>query len=112
MRLSTDAEHQQHADARRPTGQPHRFCVLIRELRQAAQLSLADFRDRFGIQVGGYERGDRVPPLDRLEEVLGCFGYQLSALPSGSESTRRRADMVADLRAIADQLEGSSAGPQ
>ncbi len=90
----------------------HPLCALIRELRQTAGLSLAQFEERHGIPgvvVGAYERGDRIPPLHKLENILDCFGYKLIAVPAGSEAVRRPTDMVAELRAIANQLESTAA---
>lgn len=88
--------------------QPHRLCRLLRELRHAARLSLADIEKKYGIPsvvLGAYERGDRIPPLYKLDHILSLYGYRLEAFPIGTTSTRLPATIVADLRAIADQLD-------
>lgn len=95
--------------ARQRTQLPlHRLCGLLRDLRAASGLSLAQFQDRFGISsvvLGSYERGDRLPPLPKLDAIFGFYGYRLDAVPIGATATRLPIDIVADLRAIADQLE-------
>jgi transcriptional regulator with XRE-family HTH domain len=94
------------------TAGPHPLCVLVRQLRRASGMSLTRFEERTGIPavvVGAYERGDRVPPLSKLDVIFGAFGYRLTALPVDSQSTRLSHDVVADLRAIADQLEARNA---
>lgn len=120
----------------------HPLCAMVRELRQAARLSLHQFEECYGIPavvVGAYERGDRIPPLHKLERILACFGYTIKAVPvavpaaahgepggepgsdsdepdggrgdergaAGSGAMRLPADMVAELRAIANQLEAT-----
>lgn len=93
---------------RRESGSPHPLCVMLRELRRASKLSLAQFEIKHGIPavvVGAYERGDRVPPLAKLDTILDCYGYQLAAIPTRPDAVRRPTDIVAELRAIADQLE-------
>jgi len=87
---------------------PHPLCALLRQLRTAAGLSLAQVEQEYGISavvLGAYERGDRIPPLPKLERVLTCFGYRLDAVPIDSTAIRLKPDVVADLRAIANQLE-------
>lgn len=94
------------------TGTPHPICVLLRELRQAAGLSLGQIEEKFGIAavvLGSYERGDREPPLRKLVHILSLYGYRLEAVPVGAQVIRPPADMVSDLRAIADQLERKEA---
>lgn len=86
----------------------HPLCALLRPLRQAAGLSLAEFEHRFDIPavvVAAYERGDRMPPLSKLEAILTCYGYRLTAQPNDASATRLPEDIVGELRAIADQLE-------
>lgn len=88
--------------------EPHRICVLLRQLRAAAGLSLAQIEERHGLPavvVGAYERGDRIPPLHKLDKLLACYGYRLEAIPVDERATRLPEDMVSSLRAIADQLE-------
>lgn len=104
--MLTESEYARHVE-NRPAPDPHPLCALIRELRAATRLSLAQFEERFGISavvVGAYERGDRIPPVPKLEAILNCFGYRLAAVPAGTDAVRLPGDMVADLRAIADQL--------
>lgn len=87
---------------------PHPLCILLRNLRVAAGMSLTDVEEKFGIKgvvLGAYERGDRTPPLPKLEAAFRCYGYTLQAVPTGMESTRLPEDVVGELRAIADQLE-------
>lgn len=87
----------------------HPVCVKLRELRKAANLSLTELQDRHGINavlVGSYERGDRVPPLPKLDKLLAAYGYQLSVEPiEGAAQVKLPGDIVAELRAIADQVE-------
>lgn len=81
---------------------------MLRGLRHAAKLSLAQMEANTGIPavvLGAYERGDRVPPVTKLEPILAYFGYQLVALPIGADRVRLDMDIVSDLRNIADQLE-------
>jgi transcriptional regulator with XRE-family HTH domain len=105
--MLTEQEYAEHVVTldRRP---PHPLCLMIRSLRHAAGMSLSTFEIRTGIPavvVGAYERGDRTPPLSKLEAIFDAFGYRLVALPTGSASVRLSGDMISDLRAIADQLE-------
>jgi transcriptional regulator with XRE-family HTH domain len=91
---------------------PHPLCALLRQLRQEAKLSLTEVQQRYGISaivLGSYERGDREPPLRKMEAALGMYGYRLLAVPiHGAPAVRLSTDMAAELRAIADQLENSS----
>ncbi len=92
---------------------PHPLCVMARELRQANGMSLAQFEAKTGfpaVVLGAYERGDRVPPLSKLEVIFRAFGYALTAVPIGTNAVRLPVDVVADLRAIADQLEARETG--
>lgn len=87
---------------------PHPLCAQLRELRKAAGYSLTDVQERHGfnaILVGSYERGDRIPPLPKIAALFKVYGYDLVAVPTGSNAVRRPVDMVAELRAIAQQLE-------
>ncbi len=103
------------AQQQRVVPEPHPLCVMVRNLRKAAGLSLAQFEARTGIPavvVGAYERGDRVPPLSKLDAVLRSFGYRLAAIPIDAEAVRLPEDIVAELRAIADQLEARDSLPE
>jgi transcriptional regulator with XRE-family HTH domain len=109
----TEAELRKYQAARthqRAHSPPHPICVLLRQLRRAANLTLTDFENKHGIPsvvVGAYERGDRLPPLPKLDALLACYGYALTAVPTGSNAVRLPGDIVSDLRAIANQLETS-----
>lgn len=94
-------------EPRFPDKTVHPVCEKMRELRKAAGLSLTDMEKRHGISavmMGSYERGDRTPPLSKIDALLGMFGYTLAAVPIDSTAVRENRDMVADLHAIADQL--------
>lgn len=90
----------------------HPICRTLRDLRKAAGYSLSEFESRFGIAavaIGSYERGDRVPSINKMDQALRCFGYRLAAVPIAEEPATpakvRTDDMiVAELRAIADQI--------
>ncbi len=89
-------------------GDLHPLCAMLRQLRRAAGLSLHEFQDRHGIPavvLGSYERGDRHPPLAKLDQIFAAYGYRLLAVPAEESAVRRPLDMAAELRAIADQLE-------
>jgi transcriptional regulator with XRE-family HTH domain len=108
--MLTEQEYQDYVKTRVPA-EPHPLCVMLRDLRKAAGLSLARMEHKFGIKavvVGAYERGDREPPLRKLDQILALYGYRLAAVPVSSDAVRISTDMVADLRAIADQLEAIS----
>lgn len=96
-----------------PHSTPHPLCAFLRELRIEAKLSLSEVESRFGISaivLGSYERGDREPPLRKIEAALKMYGYRLIAVPISGEvpAVRLSGDMAAELRAIADQLENTS----
>lgn len=107
------AGHKDHEPlVRRPL---HPICALLRRLRVAAGLSLNQFEEQYGISavvVGAYERGDRLPPLHRLDEILSCYGYHLVAQPIGGVTVvRPDDDVITTLRSIADQLENRNGLP-
>lgn len=84
---------------------------MLRQLRRAAGLSLMDAEDRLGVSavvLGSYERGDRNPPLYRIEQIFNAYGYTVAAVPINDTAVRLPVDMVLQLRAIADQLERRS----
>jgi len=98
---------------RRTVPKPHTLCTLLRQLRLAAGLSLTQFQERYGIPavvVGAYERGDRVPPLAKLDSIFRCYGYELIAVPVDTNAVQRIPDMVTTLRVIANQLENAENG--
>lgn len=86
---------------------PHPICASLRELRKAAGLSLTQMEELHGISavlMGSYERGDRIPPLPKIDSLLGFFGYKLAAVPLDHTAVRIPSDMVTELRAIASQI--------
>lgn len=86
----------------------HPVCKQMRDLRQAARLSLQDAERMVGlpgIVLGSYERGDRQPPLLKVEQILNAFGYTLAAVPKDFDAVRLPSSMAVELRLIADQLE-------
>lgn len=90
---------------------PHPVCKQLRELRQALGMSLPDASRHLGIPavvIGSYERGDRNPPLRRLEETLNGYGYTLAAVPKDYDAVRLPGSIVRELRTIANQLESQS----
>ena len=90
------------------TTTPHPLCVLLRELRQATGLSLGRFQEKYGVSgvvLGSYERGDRIPPVPKLDEILAHLGYRLTVVPIDYTEVRRFDEIVDDLRSIANQLE-------
>lgn len=94
--------------------QPHPLCRLVRDLRTAARLSLHQFEIKFGIPavvVAAYERGDRIPPLPKIDEILTCLGYRLIAVPVDYRSIRLPGDIAAELHAIADQIAAGADTP-
>ncbi len=110
MLTETYDDHQDEILSRR---QPHPLCLMVRRLRQANGMSLAQFEAKTGfpgVVLGAYERGDRVPPLSKLEIIFRAFGYVLTAVPVGDTFVRLPEDVVGDLRAIADQLEARENG--
>jgi len=93
----------------------HPVCKKMRDIRRAAGISLMDVEQRFGVSsvlLGSYERGDRNPPLSKIEEILNSYGYTLDAVPVDEKAVRLPENMAAELRIIADQLEGINAVPQ
>lgn len=87
---------------------PHPICHQMRELRRAAGLSLTEAEQLIGIPaivLGSYERGDRHPPLAKVETILSGYGYTLAAVPNDFDAVRLPADMAAELRAIAAQID-------
>lgn len=86
----------------------HPICKQIRDLRMAARMSLTEAEKILGISgivLGSYERGDRTPPLTKVDEILKGYGYRLAAVPVDFDAVRLPSDMASELRAIADQIE-------
>lgn len=93
----------------------HPVCKTLRDLRNAAGLSLLSAERRFGISsivLGSYERGDRNPPLTKIEQILNVYGYTLAAIPMEGHAPRLPENIAAELRVIADHLEGKDAVPE
>ncbi len=92
--------------------QTHPVCDTIKKLRQATGLSLTQAESRFGVPavvLGSYERGDRIPPLNKAEKVLNGYGYTLVAVPRTENAVRLPTDMAKELRLIADAIEFNAA---
>lgn len=90
----------------------HPVCLKLRELRHAAGVSLTQVEGHFGVNsvlLGSYERGDRNPPLSKIEEILNVYGYTLIAVPVNADAVRLPTDMATELRIIADQVEKKNA---
>jgi transcriptional regulator with XRE-family HTH domain len=86
----------------------HPICKQIRDLRMASRLSLTQAEKVLGVSgivLGSYERGDRIPPLTKVDDILKGYGYRLAAVPVDFDAIRLPSDMATELRAIADQLE-------
>lgn len=86
----------------------HPICKQMRDLRRAAGLSLTDAEPVTGVPaivLGSYERGDRQPPLAKIEQILSSYGYTLTAVPTGFDAIRLPGDMAGELRRIADAIE-------
>jgi transcriptional regulator with XRE-family HTH domain len=89
----------------------HEICTTMRELRKAAGMSLQDAENVMGISavaLGSYERGERNPPLAKIEQILNTFGHRLAAVPMSDDALRLPADMAKQLRAMADQWDAKT----
>lgn len=87
----------------------HPVLHMLRRLRKASGLSLTQAGIRLGlpsIVLGSYERGDRNPPLGKVEAILSAYGYTLRAVPIKEDAVRLPEDMAAELRLIANQIGG------
>lgn len=87
---------------------PHPVCKQLRDLRKAAQMSLVEAEQHHGIPnlvLASYERGDRNPPLAKLEQIFNGYGYTLVAIPKDYDAIRLHGSMARELRLIADSLE-------
>lgn len=107
MQYLTEDEYTDQA-VTRVRREPHRLCQMLRSLRHASGLSLAGVEKTHGIAavvLGAYERGDREPPLRKLDHVLACYGYQLTAVPIDDTAVRLPEEAIAVLRSLANQLE-------
>lgn len=103
---STPSRSSRH-DSRYPVAL-HAVCKQLRDLRKAAGLSLSQASRRVGVPdivLGSYERGDRQPPLTKIESILNGYGYTLAAVPKDFDAVRLPADMAQELRRIADQID-------
>ncbi len=89
----------------------HPVCETLRKLRLASGLSLNQAENRLGVPavvMGSYERGDRIPPITKVEQLLNQYGYTLAAIPNSAQAVRLPTDMAAELRLIADAIERNS----
>lgn len=90
------------------TRHAHPLCRMLRDLRRARKRSLADIEAEYpwirAIVLGSYERGDRTPPLDKLDAIFGIYGYKLAAVPIARVPVRTDKTIIEMLREIADQL--------
>ena len=96
----------------RPPRTVHPAVNKAKMLRKASGLSLSMMEKEHGINsivMGSYERGDRMPTVNRLEQILNCFGYTLAAQAVCHDAVRLPEDIVGLLRQIADQLESVNA---
>lgn len=62
------------------------FGDQLRDLRQEAGYSLGGVQARTGftaVSVGSYERCDRRPTVERADELLDFYGWQLCVVPKG-----------------------------
>lgn len=85
----------------------HPVYKQLRELRESQNLSLQEAAEITGvtaIATGSYERGDRQPPVEKVEQILNGYGWTLVAVPKDFNAARLPADMASELRAIADQI--------
>jgi transcriptional regulator with XRE-family HTH domain len=90
--------------------EPHFISMRLRELRIARGLSLqqiaAQHPDIPAVVLGSYERGAREATVRRVDYIAQTvYGLRLDLVPIGQTVARSSGDIVADLRAIADQLE-------
>lgn len=86
----------------------HPVCKHMRDLRHAAGMSLHDASKVVGVPaivLGSYERGDRQPPLAKVEQILNGYGYTLAAVAHDFDAVRLPSSMAVELRIIADQLD-------
>lgn len=87
---------------------PHRVCAFLRQVRRRNGMSLSRLEAEHGLSavvIGAYERGDRNPPLHKLERALNIFGYRLDVVPMDDNAARLPTeDVVATLRLLADFL--------
>lgn len=107
MQYLTEDEYAEHA-VNRVRREPHRICKLLRSLRTASGMSLAGVEKAYGVPavvLGAYERGDREPPLRKLDHLLDCYGYELTAVPKDETAVRLPEEAIAVLRSLANQLE-------
>jgi transcriptional regulator with XRE-family HTH domain len=91
----------------------HPVVALLRELREAAGLSLHDVERMYGVKatvVGSYERGNRRPTVEAVQRLLDFYGHDLVTVPrdraaDGRPTVRSATQITTVLRQIADQLE-------
>lgn len=102
------AEKRKRNNMARTYPPPHPICRQMRDLRVAAGMSLVAAGRQFGfspVALASYERGDRQPPLFKLEDILNKMGYTIVAVPKEYDAIRLTGSIIRELRMIADQLE-------
>ncbi len=85
----------------------HPVCVRMRQLRRLRGWTLIEAEEQLGIPriaLGSYERGDRMPPLERIDAILAGYGYSLAIVPAGEDYVRLPEDIAKELRLIADAI--------
>lgn len=88
----------------------HPLCEQIRTLRRLCGLTLAEAEQLTGVTslaMGSYERGERQPPLNKIDAILDGYGYKLIAVPHDTEPPRVHlpGDLSAQLRLIAEHVD-------
>lgn len=74
---------------------PHRLAVELRRFRNERGWSLLAAQAHTGVDmvvIGSYERGDRQPPMGRLDALAGHYGMQLAFVPKGTDMASLLAD--------------------
>lgn len=85
---------------------------LLVQCRSDRELSLAQAADVVGVSkesLGAYERGDRIPPVPTLRNILGRYGIALAAVPDGSPAPPIPPSVPVELRRLAALLDGQVA---
>lgn len=93
---------------------PHPLAVGLRKLRTERGWSLREAARQSGtpdVVIGSYERGDRVPSIERLDALLGVYGCRLAitALEAADEPVTVT-DIAVILRRCATELDEMQQG--
>lgn len=62
---------------------PNRFGIVLREMRQAANLSQEDFADKSGLHrtyIGNIERGEKTVTIKTANKIARALGLTLADL--------------------------------